>query len=310
MSLINKTSLLSFLIAGWISFSMVAIVIAQPTYPPDIKCDQVVVYKSASESDLKLWVFNPPRHTVTDQAPAIVFFFGGGWRQGTPLQFVQHCEYLSARGMVSIVADYRVASRHSVLANDCVADAKSAVRWIREHAGKLGVDPGRIAAGGGSAGGHLAAATALLPGFDEENEDRNISSVPDALALFNPAVVLAPIGTESAERKENLNDLKERLGTHPEAISPYHHIRNALPPTIIFHGTDDATVPYESVEIFEKEMRKHGNTCTLIGYVEEGHGFFNYGKKSNGPFISTMSFMDRFLVELGWLEPPPEVVEY
>jgi hypothetical protein len=56
-------------------------------------------------------------------------------------------------------------------------------------------------------------------------------------------------------------------------------------------------------------MKNHGNKCTLIGYENAGHGFFNYGKDNNGPFISTMNYLDRFLVKLDWLEPPPKVVK-
>ena len=148
----------------------------QRNYPPDITCDEVVIYKSADNIDLKLWIFNPPKHSPDTQSAAIVFFFGGGWNAGSPQQFVKHCEYLSARGMVAMVADYRVASRNKVKANTCVADANSAIRWIREHAGELGVDPDRIAAGGGSAGGHLATATATLTKFDEPDENLKISS--------------------------------------------------------------------------------------------------------------------------------------
>ena len=69
--------------------------------------------------------------------------------------------------MVAMTADYRVASRHGTQARHCVADGKSAVRWIRQHAGRLGVDPHRVAAGGGSAGGHGAACTGVIAQGDE-----------------------------------------------------------------------------------------------------------------------------------------------
>ena len=65
--------------------------------------------------------------------------------------------------MVAIAADYRVHKRHGAMIADCVSDAQSAIRWVRVHADRLGVDPERIAAGGGSAGGHLAASTAVIP---------------------------------------------------------------------------------------------------------------------------------------------------
>lgn len=281
----------------------------QANYPPDITCSKVIVYKSIDTMDLKLWIFNPPKHSPESASPAIVFYFGGGWNGGSPSQFIKQAEYLAARGMVAMLADYRVASRNNVKMNSCVADAKSAIRWVREHAGELGVDPHRIAAGGGSAGGHLAAATDLLPKFDEPGENLDVSSKPNALVLFNPVLVLAPIGNDyPAEYSEWLEKLSDRFGAAPEDISPYHHIVKGLAPTIIFHGAKDKTVPYYSVEAYTNEMTRAGKHCILVGYKNAGHGFFNYGRNNNGAFVSTVSRMDEFLVNLDWLEALPEVL--
>ena len=281
---------------------------AQNNYPPTIEGAKETVYKETDGVVLKLWIFNPVKHKAGDKKPAIVFFFGGGWNGGSPSQFVPQCEYLAARGMVSIVADYRVFNRNQVRANKCVSDAKSAIRWVREHAGELGVDPNRIAAGGGSAGGHLAAATATLPMFDEENENASISSIPNALALFNPALVLAPVDGLSQEQNERFEGLEKRFGASPESMSPYHHVVKGLPPTIIFHGTNDTTVPYKTAEMFAIKMREQGNRCVLIGYEGEPHGFFNSGKKNNAPFIDTVNKLDAFFVSLGYLEAPPKTL--
>src|SRR6185503_1822467 len=120
-------------------------------------------------------------HKPTDKSPAIVFFFGGGWTNGSPGQFEEHCKHLGSRGLVAITADYRVASRQQVKAVSCVADAKSAIRYVRKEAARLGIDPDRIVAGGGSAGGHIAACTGTIDGFDEAGEDKSISSVPNAM---------------------------------------------------------------------------------------------------------------------------------
>src|SRR6185436_11894787 len=142
------------------------------SYPPEFSGAQTVTYKTVGETKLALYVFNPEGHKASDTRPAIVFFFGGGWTSGSPAQFEQQCRYLASRGMVAMTADYRVASRHQVKAAQCVADAKSAIRYVRAHAKELGVDPKRIAAGGGSAGGHIAGCTGTLPGLDEPGEDK------------------------------------------------------------------------------------------------------------------------------------------
>ena len=289
-------------------FGLISEAKGQKEYPPHIDGAKEVTYKTVDTTKLNLWIFNPEKHKSTDTAPAIVFFFGGGWSAGSPTQFVKHCEYLSARGMVAIVADYRVKSRHGVPAKDCVSDAKSAIRWVRENASEFGIDSNRIAAGGGSAGGHLAAACATLPRFDDENENKSISSKPNALVLFNPALVLAPIDGGEKLSNEKLAGLEKRMGTKPENMSPYHNVVGKLPPTIIFHGTGDNTVPFMSVELFTKRMHDFDNKCTLVAYQGEPHGFFNYGNKSNAVFVDTVHKMDEFLVSLGYLTAPPETV--
>lgn len=283
--------------------------IGQNKYPPQIEGTKEITFKTVGNIQLNLWIFNPQKHQADEKTPAIVFFFGGGWKNGNPNQFEKHCEYLSARGMVAIVADYRVFSRHGVLANKCVSDAKSAIRWVREHSSELGIDPNRIAAGGGSAGGHLAAATATLPKFDEPSENAAVSSKPNALVLFNPALILAPVENQNLASDKKFIELKQRMGASLESMSPFHNIKPGMPPTIIFHGMADTTVPFKSAQLFSEKMNRLGNNCKLVGYKGESHGFFNFGKKANGAFIDSVYRMDKFLVSLGYLVPPPEAVE-
>jgi len=277
-------------------------------YPPQMAADAVEVYKTVGDVKLNLYVFQPKDHKPSDKRPAIIFFFGGGWRSGSPKQFEKQCQYLASRGMVAISADYRVASRHRVKAVDCVADAKSSVRWVRAHADTLGVDPDRIVAAGGSAGGHLAACTGTIDGLEEVGEDSSISSRPNAMLLFNPALVLAPVNGELPVR--NPDELPNRTGIEPKAISPYHHIRAGAPPTLILHGKDDSTVPYKSVEWFAEAMTKAGNRCELVGYDGASHGFFNFGRRDNRAFAETLARVDEFLISLDYLQGKPSVDEF
>jgi acetyl esterase len=271
-------------------------------YQPELPNAKSEIYKRVGETELLLFIHRPEGHKATDRRPAIVFFFGGGWNSGSPEQFRHHCDYLASRGMVAIAADYRVASRHGVKPAQCVADAKSAIRWVRSNAKKLGIDPERIAAGGGSAGGHLAAATALVPGFDDPADDKSVSPVPNALVLFNPALVLSPIdGADGA----HYNAAAERFGADPAELSPAHHIRAGAPPTIIFHGRADTTVPYSGMEWFAKRMKEAGNRCELIGYDGQGHGFFNHSRRGGSFFKETLTEADRFLASLKYVSGPP-----
>ena len=275
---------------------------AAQTYPPSFPDARAEVYKTIGETQLSLYIFEPPASgtTAPKNRPAIVFFFGGGWTNGSPTQFEQHCRALAARGLVAITADYRVLSRQKAKPIDCVADAKSAVRWLRANATRLGLDPQRIAAGGGSAGGHLAAAIATVPGFESPGEDLKISSVPNALVLFNPALVLAPLsGLDLADFNSRVP--AERMGTDPKNLSPAHHVKKGTPPAIIFHGQADTTVPYATAEAFTTAMKTAGNRCELVGTPGAQHGFFNYGRGDNSAYRATLAATDAFFVSLGWL---------
>jgi acetyl esterase len=166
-------------------------VTAMRTYPPVMPGARVETYKTIGPTNLHLYLFTPKDHSTMNRRPAIVFFFGGGWTSGSPQQFEKQCQYFASRGMVAITADYRVTSRQGVKPVQCVADAKSAIRWLRRNAARLGIDPDRIVASGGSAGGHLAACTAVVPGLDDTGEDTSISATPNAAVLFNPVLALA-----------------------------------------------------------------------------------------------------------------------
>ncbi len=255
--------------------------------------DESVVYKTAGDAELKLHIFNPEGHQASDKRPAIVFFFGGGWVGGSPSQFYRHCDYLASRGMVAISAEYRVKSRNKTTPRECVMDGKSAVRWVREHADELGIDPDKLAAGGGSAGGHVAASTATVDGFEGKGENRKVSCRPDALVLFNPVFDNGPGGWGHKSVK-----------AYWEEISPMHNISKKTSPTVVFLGTQDHLISVATAEEYKRRMEKKGRRCDLHLYKGAGHGFFNYSKGKQN-FTKTVVEMDRFLESLGYLSGEP-----
>ncbi len=279
-------------------------------YPPEMPGASVEVYREVNGSKLNAYVLTPPQHQASDRRPAVLFFFGGGWKGGTPGQLLPQSLYLAQRGMVAIPCDYRVLSRHGVTPQDCLRDAKAAIRWARANAARLGIDPARIVAAGESAGGHLAAATALVPGF-EEGAHPETSSMPNALVLFNPAVLLSPAeGHPGLLSEASLASISARTQGRPQEISPYHFIRAGLPPSILFHGTKDEAVPFPTVELFAKAMTAAGNRCELKAYEGQPHGFFNPGRGQGEPraeanrcFHRTIRELDAFFVSLGYLTP-------
>lgn len=287
--------ILVLLVAVWITVLIGPMAVAQTAsavlaqIPTHLTVDsaEAYTYKRVGGTELRLYVFKPTDDHGDEPRPAIVFFFGGAWTAGRITQFVPQSHYLASRGMVAIVADYRVSLRHGSTWFESVSDAQSAVRWVREHAAELGIDPDRIVASGGSAGGQLAAAAALVE--EEGPEAASVSAKPNALVLFNPALDLTAFGVPA------------HWAEGAEAISPTHLVRENAPPTLVMHGTADATVPFSQAEQFCSAMIEQGNRCELEAYPGRGHGFFNYLGTGLGDFVDTVLRMDAFLVSLGYL---------
>lgn len=253
-----------------------------------------ILYKQVDSTSLYLYIDYPPDFDDSKTYPAIVFFFGGGWLQGTPGHFAPQAKYFAQRGMVCFRVDYRVKTRQGTTPFESLKDAKSAMRFVRAHAGEFAVDPDRIVGSGGSAGGHLAAATAVVDGFNEEGEDLSLSCIPNALVLFNPVIDNGPGGYGY-----------ERVGETYRSFSPLHNLKKGAPPTVIFLGTEDDLIPVETVQYYKTVMEKEGSKCELFIYEGEGHGFFNYSHFDN--YRLTVEESDRFLISLGYLNENPVV---
>src|SRR6185295_7468462 len=121
------------------------------------------------------------------QRPCFLAIHGGGWTGGEPRRFYPFAAHFANLGMVGVSLEYRLIKVGTgVTPFDCAKDGRSAVRYLRQHAAELGIDPQKIIASGGSAGGHVAAATALFDGVDETSDDIKVSSAPNAMVLYFP----------------------------------------------------------------------------------------------------------------------------
>jgi len=251
--------------------------------------EKAFTYKATPQGKLSIHVHFPEDWNASDERPAIVFFFGGGWRSGTVEQFRPQAEYLASRGMVAARADYRVKSRHNVTPDKCVEDCKSAVRWLRAKADALGIDPDRIVASGGSAGGHTAATTAIIDGFEAEGDNKHISSQPNLLVLYNPALDTAKLGD------------RFDFGEVAKQVSPNHHLDSAVPPAIIYFGTNDRMTSMG--EDYVKKAKEHGVEAELYLAEGAGHGFFN-----RSPWLERTTYLtDKFLARHGYLDGEPTI---
>lgn len=251
------------------------------------------VYKRVGDRELKLYVNRPPGWQATDQRPAIVFYHGGGWVGGAPNQFNEHSAYFAARGLVCIQVEYRLLKKNETVPPlNCVYDARTAMRWVRSHAAEFGIDPQRIAAAGGSAGGHLAAHVGMVDALDDPADDRRVSPKPNALVLFNPVLDNGPGGWGA-----------KLVGARFPELSPAHNVSADDPPAVLFLGSDDKLIPVATLEKLKAAMTKAGVRCDLHIYDGQGHGFFN--SKNPKYYQATVIEADKFLASLGWLKGAP-----
>ena len=168
------------------------------------------------------------------------------------------------------------------------------MRWVRSQADKLRVDPNRIVASGGSAGGYLAAATSLISEWDDPQDDLKISPKPEALALFFPVVDVTVNAWE-----------RQRFPQDSGKYNPIALVSSTSPPTIIQAGGADKLVPPEEVKLYKQRCDAAGAKCILDFYDGQPHGFAN-----SEPYNSiTLNAVMHFLETLGYLpKNTPDVV--
>jgi acetyl esterase/lipase len=234
---------------------------------------RVVTYKTTPQKPLLLHVFEPEGFAKTDKRAAFVTIHGGGWRGGVPRRMYPFADYFAKLGMVGISVEYRLAAQKPVPGGltpfDCVQDVKSAIRYLKTHAAEMGIDPEKIVVSGGSAGGHLAVATALFDAVNDPQDDLKVSTMPAAMVLLFPVIdTSAEIGYGNA-----------LLGERWKEIDPNSHVRSGLPPTITFHGTGDTVTPFAGAEKFHQAMKAAGNESELV--VNQGgvHGYLMFDRK-------------------------------
>lgn len=247
------------------------------------------IYKTSAGKPREMEIYFPPNHEPAKaKVPGIILFHGGGWSGGTLDQFRAACAYFASRGLVCATAEYRMLgkgdtaklakgeSRKSI----CVTDAKSAIRWFKQHAGELGIDPARIITGGGSAGGHISALATMNPGLNDPADPKDISTDVVAYLWFNPAF--------------SSDDDKV-----PE-VDILRHLKADLPPAIAFFGDQDTWKKGWDVAYAKWKSLGVKNIDLQIA-PGQAHSFFN-----KEPWRTvTLIAADRFLTKHGLLTGEP-----
>lgn len=275
---------------------------------------EVFVYKTVGERSLKTVVHTPSGWKKGDARPALVLFSGGGFNPndrpeardasesardpagravvegGLGGGMIPVADYFTARGMVALRVDYRKRRSDGVLPDKAFEDACSALRWIRQNAAMLGIDPARIVVCGASSGGHLGAGLAALSEFDAPGEDLTVSRRPNALILHSPMMDFMEGGTRTMPFLAALNNDRE-LGLR---LSPARHWRKDMPPTLLFTGTKEPV--FQSLSDFAEKWKAAGQHMELV----TGAGGHVYSL--NAKFVAeTLPRMEVFLKSIGFL---------
>ena len=223
------------------------------------------VFKKVGDVELRLHVVKPKDWKASDRRASLVTFFGGGWSSGTPARSITYAKWAAKYGLVGVAPDYRTRKRFDAKPEDCVADGRAAVRWVQDHAVELGIDPAKIVVQGSSAGGHVAAWTAI-PDTVTPNTASDLVPNPAPMGL----ILLWPVtdtGTNGYGGPKRFNNDEARANN----LSVTGRMPAKTPPTLVFHGTADKTVKVENSKAFTDKMKANGNLCELIVFPDAPH---------------------------------------
>ena len=282
----------------------ISLVLSLPTIvwaQADEVTSETKIYKIVDGYELQVNMFySTPAKRKTD-SPAIAFFHGGGWIFGDPSEFHGACKRYAMQGFTTFSFQYRLSINDDetyphpdITLIECVKDARSAIRWLRENAASLKIDPDKIVVGGQSAGGQLALGTALFDTLNEDTDNMDISPIPNAKLLYSSAYSALEPWIDMI-MKENWDEIR--------LISPYHNLRKGLPPILAFHGGDDCTVLHYSVLRFEKKMQELENPFELITLEGLGHYLGEDNEQYSRLFDEEiLERTDEFLIKHGFMQ--------
>lgn len=220
----------------------------------------------------RLVVFRP----AVPNGSAALIMPGGGYRwivvdkEGYELG-----RWLAARGVTAFVLFYRLAWEGWAAGPDVsLMDAQRAIRAIRRHAGRYGVDPVRVAAIGFSAGGHVCAdlgARFAAQTYAATDAADRLSPRPDFAAPLYPVVSMRPPVAHMGSRER-------LLGAAPsadleQAHSPHENIPLDAPPHFLLHAEDDDVVPVENSLLLRAALKARGVAVETHLFAHGGHGF-------------------------------------
>lgn len=243
-----------------------------------------ITYATGNGTELKLDLYLPGKREKP--LPTLLLFHGGGWVNGKKERNVLELLPYLSMGWAVINVEYRLAGNS--LAPAAVEDCRCALRWTYYNAAKYNFDTTKIVLTGGSAGGHLALITGMLPHYSKF--DRVCYTTDDVrwVNLSEPDVKVAAIVnffgiTDVADLLEGENakhyaiewfgSMDNRIELAAE-LSPVNYVDKNTPPIITIHGDKDGVVPLEHAVRLHKKLDEAGVQNQLITVEGGGHGRF------------------------------------
>jgi pectinesterase len=254
--------------------------------PDTVKVERDIVYAKYGDREVMLDLYLP-KQPAPGKIPCIVVIHGGGWRSGDKTRFAAQAAYLAEQGFAAACIGYRLLPEVTFPAP--IVDCKAAVRWVRANAAKYGIDPDRIGATGGSAGGHL---TAMLATSHKVKELEGGGGHAGVSSRVQAAVAMATPADMSAFGKRSEQSIDAKMVS---LISPVTHVDKDSAPILLLHGTKDTLVPMAQSELLLKKYQAAGATADLVKIPDGIHAFWNGNQWFNDVMTRTAKFFREHL---------------
>ena len=250
--------------------------------PKDIPHELDVSYLEGDRKE-KADLYLPMNVPAGQKAPALILIHGGGFNDGDKRRYreINFGTNAAKRGYLAMSINYKLRkTKGQVTWPQCIYDVKEAVRWLKLNADKYQIDPERIGALGGSAGGNLAfmlATTGPEDGFEGEGSRTNISTKIACGVDFYGAVDLMTYKSDRARPDTNKPEMAMFNKTKAEAPdlyrrgSPTSYIRTNVAPLLMVHGTGDSTVLPNQSQLLRSKLIEAGLPCpeyTIMNQAE------------------------------------------
>ena len=252
-------------IAGWER-------LAQGKEPAPVETRYGEVYAERDSGPLKADVYIPQGE---GPFPGVVVVHGGAWYTGTRAQLAGVAQLLAQRGITAVAISYRLAPKHKFPAQ--IEDCKAAVRWMREKAATLKIDPKRVGGFGYSAGAQLVT---LLGTTDESaglegiaNPQQAPSTRLQAVAAGGVPCDFRVIDLDARGLDFWLGGTRREVGDLYRLASPRAFVSGDDPPMFFFHGENDNLVPMISPEAMCTSLKEVGVPSELYVVPKIGHIF-------------------------------------